>query len=151
MRYFIKCLLSRDIPHWQPPPWFLDSRNWIPASFSGTLVSIFQLLVGFRIPWSVFRIPKPRMSDSTSKISRNPDFPFMGRLKMNACYSWKALRVGYFLACVHDAINPLLSSSCYLFCKLWINSRFRRPNDELNDFKHVQYIKTFYWIFPLND
>ena len=34
--------------------WNLDSR--------------FQLLVGFRIPWDVFRILKPRIPDSTSKI-----------------------------------------------------------------------------------
>ena len=28
----------------------------------------FQSFVGFRIPWAVFRIPKPRIPDSTSKI-----------------------------------------------------------------------------------
>ena len=28
------------------------------------LDSVFQSLVGFRIPWAVFRIPKPRISDS---------------------------------------------------------------------------------------
>ena len=31
------------------------------------LVSGFQSLVGFRIPWVVLRIPNPRISDSTSK------------------------------------------------------------------------------------
>ena len=38
----------------------LDSSQW-------NLDSGFQLLVGFRIPWAVFRIPKPRIPDSTSK------------------------------------------------------------------------------------
>ena len=32
------------------------------------LDSGFQSFVGFRIPWAVFQISKPRMSDSTSKI-----------------------------------------------------------------------------------
>ena len=32
------------------------------------LDSGFQSLVGFRIPWAVFRIPKPRIPGSTSKI-----------------------------------------------------------------------------------
>ena len=31
------------------------------------LDSGFQSLVGFRTPWAVFRIPKPRISDSTNK------------------------------------------------------------------------------------
>ena len=31
------------------------------------LGSEFQSLVGFRIPWAVFRIPKPRILDSTRK------------------------------------------------------------------------------------
>ena len=35
--------------------------------FSGTMDSGFQSLVGFRTPTAVFRIPKPRILDSTSK------------------------------------------------------------------------------------
>ena len=38
------------------------------------LDSGFHSLVGFRIPWAVFWIPKPRILDSTSKIF--PDFGF---------------------------------------------------------------------------
>ena len=38
------------------------------------LDSEFHSLVGFSIPWAVFRIPKPRILDSTSKIF--PDFGF---------------------------------------------------------------------------
>ena len=37
------------------------------------LDSGLQLLVGFRIPWAVFRVPKPRIPDSTRQISRIPD------------------------------------------------------------------------------
>ena len=46
--------------------------------------SRFQSLMGFRIPWSVFRIQKPRIPDSTSKISRilESTFPYMGELSM---------------------------------------------------------------------
>ena len=43
--------------HHSLPPWISDSKYWIPDSLS----------VGFRIPWAVFRIPKPRILDSSSK------------------------------------------------------------------------------------
>ena len=42
-----------------PSEWDLDSG--------------FQSLVGFRILWAVFRIPEPRIPDSTNKISRIQD------------------------------------------------------------------------------
>ena len=38
-----------------------------PNSQWNSLNSRFQSLVGFRIPWAVFRIPKPRIPDSTRK------------------------------------------------------------------------------------
>ena len=41
-------------------PWIMDSRYWIPYFYQWNLDSGFQLLV-----W--FRIPKPRILDSTSK------------------------------------------------------------------------------------
>ena len=40
----------------------LDSRI-----FQWNLNAGFQSLVGFRIPWDVFRIPNPRIPDSISK------------------------------------------------------------------------------------
>ena len=45
------------------------------------LKSGFQSLVGFRILWAVFLIPKPRIPDSTAKIARIPEcgFLYMGR------------------------------------------------------------------------
>ena len=50
-----------------------DSIYWIPDLFQWNLDSGFELLVGFRIPTPVFRIPRPRSPDSTSKISKIPD------------------------------------------------------------------------------
>ena len=40
----------------------------------GLAISGFQSLVVFRIPWAVFRIPKPRILDSTSKIFPDSGF-----------------------------------------------------------------------------
>ena len=59
----------------------LDSGFWIPHHGSQTPITGFQSLsmkiwfriqkfVGFRIPWAVFWIPKPRIPDSTSKFSQ---------------------------------------------------------------------------------
>ena len=50
-----------------------DSGFFVSGRDSG-----LQSLAGFRIPWSVFRIPKPRISDSTRKISRIPQEKFSG-------------------------------------------------------------------------
>ena len=41
------------------------------------LKSGFQSLVGFRILWAVFLIPKPRIPDSTAKIARIPESGFL--------------------------------------------------------------------------
>ena len=71
--------------------WIPDSTPWIPDFKYGiqdfcqcSVDSRFQSLMGFRIPWSVFRIQKPRIPDSTSKISRilESTFPYMGELSM---------------------------------------------------------------------
>ena len=55
--------------------WFLIPRCefripstgfWIPCQFN--LDYRFQSLAEFRIPWAIFRIPKPRIPDSTKKF-----------------------------------------------------------------------------------
>ena len=54
----------------------LDSGFFVSGVDSGV-----QSLGGFRIPWSVFRIPKPRIPDSTRTISPEFGFPYKGRTK----------------------------------------------------------------------
>ena len=54
--------------------WILDSGFWILCQWY--LDSGFQSLVAFRIQWTVFRIPKPRVSYSISKIFRIPQSGF---------------------------------------------------------------------------
>ena len=74
-------------------PWIPDSRYWIPVSISGTLESGIQSLVGFRISWAVFRIPKPRSLHSTIEFLLNSSFhkqnflglPYMGRELILTC------------------------------------------------------------------
>ena len=48
------------------------------------IVSCIQSLMGFRVPWAVFRFPKPRIPDSTNKTdipdSRIP-IPLRGAIK----------------------------------------------------------------------
>ena len=49
--------------------WILDSRNSVDSSlWKRILDSEFQSLMGFRTPWAIFRIPKPRIPDSTRNI-----------------------------------------------------------------------------------
>ena len=55
-------------------PWIPNSIYWIPDLFQWNLDSGFELLVGFRIPTPVFRIPKPRIPDSTSKNFQDSGF-----------------------------------------------------------------------------
>ena len=51
-----------------------DSRNWPPILCRWNLDSGFQSLVGFRIPWAVVRISKPRIPRiPQAKISRIQD------------------------------------------------------------------------------
>ena len=50
-------------------PWIPDSRYWILDRWN--LDSGFQSLVELRIPWAVFRIPKSRIPDSTTKVFPN--------------------------------------------------------------------------------
>ena len=45
--------------------WIPDSNYRIPDLFQLNLDSGFQSLVGFRTPWAVFRVPRPRIPDST--------------------------------------------------------------------------------------
>ena len=62
-------------------PCIRNSRYWILDSL--TVDSGVQSLGGFRIPWSVFWIPKLRAPDSTRKISRIPQEKFPGFHKKN--------------------------------------------------------------------
>ena len=60
--------------------WIVRRKFRIPGTghrilYPWNLDSGFQSWVGFRIPWAVFRIPKPRISFSTSK-----NFPASGIL-----------------------------------------------------------------------
>ena len=63
-------------PHVRNPrqPGFWILRHAFPIVSTWNLHSGFQSQVGFRIYWVVFWIPKPRILDSSSKISRIPHF-----------------------------------------------------------------------------
>ena len=50
--------------------WIPRRGFWIPP---GNLDSRFQSFVGFRFPCAVFCVPKPRILDSTTQISRITD------------------------------------------------------------------------------
>ena len=80
------------VPAQKLPKTVLDAGFRIPSTgfwilCPWNLNSGFQSLVGFRIPWAVFKIPKPRISDSTTqfpgfqipqaKIFRIPEFGFL--------------------------------------------------------------------------
>ena len=58
-------ILSMDFTLWVP-----DSRYWIP-SLLVELEFWIPIEVGFRISWAVFRIPKPRILDFTTKLFSN--------------------------------------------------------------------------------
>ena len=60
--------------------------NWIPVC-QWNLDSGFQSIVGFRIPWAVFWIPKPRIPDSKSK-----NFPDSG---IRIPLPWAICRVAF--------------------------------------------------------
>ena len=49
----------------------IPGTRFIPCQWD--LVFEFQSIIGFRITWAVFRIPEPRIPDSTSKFSRIQD------------------------------------------------------------------------------
>ena len=61
----------------------VDSGFQVPDSSlcQWNLDSGFQLPVGFRTHWAVFRIPKPRISDTQAWFCRIPEsqFPYIGR------------------------------------------------------------------------
>ena len=65
----------------------VDSRfQVLDSSFcQWNLNSGFQSFVGFRILWAVFRIPEPRIPDSTSKIF--PDFLIWGDCNVHLIYN----------------------------------------------------------------
>ena len=68
----------------------LDSSlcHW-NSSTSGNVDSEVQSLVGFQIPFAVFRIPKPRTPDSTlSKTSQKSGFPYMSQSDFFKLVSW---------------------------------------------------------------
>ena len=58
-----------------PIPWWVHLHIF-EAKLEGEELSTFVIgSVGFAIPWAVFRIPKPRIPDSTSKIVPDSTFP----------------------------------------------------------------------------
>ena len=78
--FFVPCKGIQDsLGSWIPRHRFLIPGPRFRILCQWNLDSGFQSLVGFRIPWAVFRIPKPRFA-STRKISRIPEsgFPYMG-------------------------------------------------------------------------
>ena len=93
-RYLFSVSLTSDSRHVRESktvldPGFhaVDSRFQVLdfTLFQWNLDSGFQSFVGFRIPWAVFRIPKFRIPDSTSKsfldsVFRNPDYLMWGDL-----------------------------------------------------------------------
>jgi len=60
--------------------WTVDSKPWIPES-RHRIPNSLSVELGFRQPWALFRIPKPRITDFTSKN---------GRGQTTNCSCWKA-------------------------------------------------------------
>ena len=58
---------------WIPRHGFRILGTGIRILCQWNLDSGFQSLVGFQIPWAVFRIPKPRTPDSTANFSKIPN------------------------------------------------------------------------------
>ena len=56
-------------------PWIPNSNYWIPDLSQWNLDPGFQLLVAFWIPTAVFRIPSPRIPDSTDKNFQDSGIP----------------------------------------------------------------------------
>ena len=74
--HFRPTACNKKLPHVRKSKTVFDSRFHVTDSGFQLLdcslcqwnfYSSFQSLVGFRFPWAVFRIPKPRIPDSTSK------------------------------------------------------------------------------------
>ena len=65
------------------------STPWIPDC-QWNVDFGFRSLPGFRIPWAVFRIPKPRIPDSTSKNFPNS----LTRSYTNWIFSWVSASIG---------------------------------------------------------
>ena len=76
----------------------------------------FQSLVGFRIPWAVFWIPKPRIPDSTSKNCTDSGIriPLHGLGHYCQCNKW-------YLQCTEsdpasEVAEPMLLFATHLYC-----------------------------------
>ena len=98
-------------------------QYWIPDSCQWNLDSGFESLVGFWIPYAVFRIPKPRIPDSTIKISPIPDstsknFPDSGiRITLHGLKSLLILST--------QTISVILEQNActHYLCSLWIGDK----------------------------
>ena len=86
--------------------WIPHLRLRIPSTgFRPLLVDLgfwFQSLVGFRIPYALFRIPKPAIPDFTSKNFPDPRIPKFRLAHMGR----------YFKKCPSLALRPLLLYMC---------------------------------------
>ena len=108
VKHFRPTACSNKLPHVRESKTVLDSRFHVTDSGFQLLdcslcqqnfYSSFQSLVGFRFPWAVFRIPKPRIPDSTRK-----NFSDYGiRIPLVHRAEWKKYiynnQVLYFLFC----------------------------------------------------
>ena len=111
------------LPMWGNPrqSWIVDSTQWIPDSrysipvfVSRTWILDTNFLVGFRIPYAVFRIPKSSILDSVSKIfldSGVHKHRYMGR-KITSGKSKKGVVLFYVLIQFHPSLNtfPFVSN-----------------------------------------
>ena len=83
--------------------WIPDSRYWIPDCLSVDLYSVFQSLVGFRIPWAKFRIAQAQISRITDfhkqkfSLFRNPHNLSWGDIKVFNKIKLKCNSVAFIL------------------------------------------------------
>ena len=91
---------------------------WIPCRGFRIPVTGFQSLVGFRILWAVFWIPKPRIPDSTSKNCTDSGIriPLHGLRHYCRCNKW-------YLQCTEsdpasEVAEPMLLFATHVYCPL---------------------------------
>ena len=92
-------------------------KYWIPSLCQWNLNSGSQSLLRFRIPWAVFRIPKPRIPDSTSKIFPESGFHLQkiaGVLNLDS-FSWDDMHI------VNSYVDPLSTEIEKYHCLCSIN------------------------------
>ena len=82
------------------------------------LDSGFQALVGFRIPWTVFRIPKPRIPELTSKTVPDSGFPYMGRILIGIFRPREEGSASDWSCYVGNLIQPIRTTT-----KIWVVTR----------------------------